>query len=215
MSDIGVNKNVVIPKGQSQAISRLYNLLANRAKALPALGVPFPPFPYGSPVQGPGSARPQYPVGPAFHGPGKMIDDLPPGSGFFDPHGRFRPFPPGPYIAHPNGVFSSPHYPGGYIVPQSIGFPPPHPGPHGHRVLPAHGSGSRLDPIVLPDPAPRPQAKPFVPSNMPPPPLPTRITTARGKTAEEARKVRTYGFPPLPGSRPGENASSMKRKAGE
>ncbi len=56
MSDFYVNKNVVISEEQGEALSRLYNLLADRAKALPALGFPFPPiFPYGGPGQHPPS----------------------------------------------------------------------------------------------------------------------------------------------------------------
>ena len=61
---------------------------------------------------------------------------------------------------------------------------------------------------IAPSPIPVVQPFPFVPSSMPPPPLPSRIGTARGKTIEEAKKVRDYGFPPLPSSRPGRRAES-------
>ena len=98
------------------------------------------------------------------------------------------------------------------MVGNQRGFLIPHyPGFHG-PLMPNAGMAFTAPGLVMPQP-------PFIPSSMPPPPLPSRVGTARGKTAEEAKKVRDYGFPPLPSSRPGmrtgTNMSPAERKLEE
>ena len=191
MSDMGVTKNTIISREQSQATARLYAHLASRAQGSSRLA---------------GSIPPRLPGGAFIHHPGNVVSQHP--GGAFPHAGSLLPHHPGTVlIPHPGGVFSSPHYPGGIFVPHPSGFFPPD--------LGMQGNGPRTNHKVSSNPGPSPQARPFVPSSMPPPPVPTRIGTARGKTAEEAKKVRDYGFPPLPGSRPGINLLGMKRKLGE
>ena len=185
IEDIRLAKNHIIPREQSLAIARLYGHLASRSQGASIFaGRTLPPLPVGPFVHRPGSITPQHPGGPFLHPSGSVLP------------------PDAVLIEHPGGVFSSPHYPGGYFVPHPSGFRPP------------HGSGHSSIPAILSSPLASPQARSFIPSSMPPPPVPTRIGTARGKTAEEAKKVRDYGFPPLPGSRPGGNVYGTKRKSG-
>jgi len=203
ISDIGIVKNTIIPHEQSAATALLYKLLSIRAQGSSRLAA-------GIFATAPGGAFGQYQgnVVPQHHG-GAFPHLLKHPGGVHHYHGSIIP-PPIDLIPHPGGVFTSPRYPGGYFVPHNSGFFPPPPPPPGTL-----GDGSRSNPIILPNPVPHPQARHFVPSSMLPPPIPLRIGTARGRTVEEAKKVRDYGFPPLPGSRPGGNPLETKRKLGE
>ena len=182
-------KNHYVSRELGIAIGRLYTLLADRSKLLTFRGRTLPPLPIGPPIRPPGNIVPQH--------PGHAFPNYP-GSGF--PYNRGQLF-----YEHPGGVFTSPLYPGGYFVPQSSNFRPSQSSPPDNVAY-----STRVPQLP---PMPIRQAPPFVPSSMPPPPVPTRIGTARGKTAEEAKKVRDFGFPPLPGSRPGESTLGMKRKS--
>jgi len=202
ISDIGIVKNTIIPQEQSAATALLYKLLSIRAQGSSRLAAGiFATAPGGAFGQYQGNVVPQHPGGAFPH----VLQH--PG-GVHHHHGSIVP-PPLDLIPHPGGVFTSPRYPGGYFVPHNSGFFPPPPPPPGTL-----GDGSRGNPIILPNPVPHPQARQFVPSSMPPPPIPPRIGTARGRTVEEAKKVRDYGFPPLPGSRPGVNLQGTKRRLG-
>lgn len=203
ISDIGIVKNTIIPQEQSAATALLYKLLSIRAQGSSRLAAGiFATAPGGTFGQYQGSVVPQHPGGAFPHIPQHL-------SGVHHFHGSMIP-PPIDLIPHPGGVFTSPRYPGGYFVPHNSGFFPPPPPPPGTL-----GDGSRSNPIILSNSVPHSQARHFVPSSMPPPPIPLRIGTARGRTVEEAKKVRDYGFPPLPGSRPGGNPLGTKRTLGE
>lgn len=190
VAEVQTMKNVLISREQSQATSRFYTVLANCAQIFsrPGRSV-FPQL---------NRAFLPHHTGAGFPQPADPTVSHPPGAGF----------PPNPGPAYPKqpGIFI-PHHPGGVIYYHSGGKLPLQP----VNVT----NGPRLPPIVSPAALPSPQPRPSLPSSMPPPPLPGRIGTARGKTVEEAKKVRDYGFPPLPGSRPGMNALAPKRKLGE
>lgn len=203
ISEIGIVKNTIIPQEQSAATALLYKLLSIRAQGSSRLAAGiFATAPGGTFGHHQGSVVPQHPGGALPHIPKHL-------SGVHHFHGSMIP-PPIDLIPHPGGVFTSPRYPGGYFVPHNSGFFPPPPPPPGTL-----GDGSRSNPIILSNPVPDPQARHFVPSSMPPPPIPLRIGTARGRTVEEAKKVRDYGFPPLPGSRPGGDPLGAKRTVRE
>ena len=179
-------KNLIIPKDQSQATSRFYATLASRAQ---------------------GSSRPCGQIHPSrSNGIGSI--SIPQaynqvqGS---DPFGRPAAFNAAIKPLYVDSFGS--HIPGQVHINLSGGF-----NTHildsqqGVLIRPSFNSYSGLMPTdhtAATSPTPVVQQFPFVPSSMPPPPLPLRIGTARGKTIEEAKKVRDYGFPPLPSSRPG------------
>ena len=195
MDQAGVIKNSIIPKDQSLATSRFYGALANRARGPSRPGVSLIPFHTNIVAHVPSHPFPG-PPGPQlsngfgdnyFSSHGININGGIPHNFYGNTHG-----PPIPYMVGNQRGFLVPHHPGLY------------------NHLPPNGE------VVIHGPAPVAQQSPFVPSSMPPPPIPSRVGTARGKTAEEARKVRDYGFPPLPSSRPGmqlaHNISPAKRK---
>ena len=184
-------KNIVIPKDQSQATSRFYATLASHAQGSSRPGgqmhpsrsndigsISIPQAYDGVHGSGP-FGRP-----PAFN---PAIQPL-----YVDTFGRHIPSQ-----AHANlsGGFNT------HILDSQQGVLIP-------RRSNSYGGLLPTDHTVAPSPTPVVQQSPFVPSSMPPPPLPSRIGTARGKTIEEAKKIRDYGFPPLPSSRPGRRVDS-------
>lgn len=179
-------KNLIIPKDQSQVTSRFYTTLASRAQ---------------------GSSRPSgclHPqqgldVGPLFtsQGPNRLLGPTP----LSRPAALGEPFPP-PQVGTAGNCIPNPIHDNlsGNSVPSAISNQP------GSVVTHRINRYGRLVPtggVVPTIPTPEARYGPFVPSNMPPPPVPSRVGIARGKTVEEAKKVRDYGFPPLPSSRPG------------
>ena len=199
MGQAGVVKNCIIPKDQSLATSKLYATLARCAQpsSRPSISL----IPYHSSVlnsnigaQAPGPFP--MPVVPSH--PGGFGEGILPSYGSNINGGL-----PHPFLGGLHGNFI-PHTIGnqrGFLVPH-------HPGLYGHVMAAGELAPTAPGPVV--------HQPYFVPSNAPPPPLPFRVGTARGKTAEEAKKVRDYGFPPLPSSRPGlpvgTSLSSTKRK---
>ena len=202
MSQAGVIKNCIIPKDQSLATSKLYATLARCAQgsSQPGIGL----MPYHSSVLN--SNVDAYAPGPV------PMPVVPSHIGGFGE--SFLPS----YRSNINGPLPHPFFGGlhGNFIPHMIGnqrgfLVPHHPGLYAHVMAPGELMATMPGPVV--------QQPPFVPSPVLPPPLPSRVGTARGKTAEEAKKVRDYGFPPLPSSRPGLPAcasrSSAKRKLEE
>lgn len=187
-------KNLIVPRNQGQATSRFYATLASRAQ---------------------GSSRPG----------GDVL--LSQSCGINTP--QFYSQTPGPInldcsptfseaFTFPNHSNANSHVrkaiqalESGTFVPDTMAI-----NQQGNLVPHRLNRYGRLVPInntALPNPQPvNPQPvnpqRPFLPSNTPPPPIPSRVGTARGKTVEEAKKVRDYGFPPLPSSRPGKRADT-------
>ena len=198
MEQAGVMKNIIIPKDQGLATSRLYATLVNCAQGSSRLGGILLPHHASN-------------LGPGFiaHAPGPF----PTATRAHYANGFGESFPP--YGSSVNGGIRHPFhgdFTGGFIphvIGNQRGFLVPY-----HSSFYSHLVPNGDNPINVPGPVV--QQRPFIPSSMPPPPLPSRIGTARGKTAEEAKKVRDYGFPPLPSSRPGIRAgatgSLAKRK---
>ena len=202
MGQAGVIKNCIITKDQGLATSKLYATLARCAQSSSRPGISL--IPYHSSVINSNIVA---------HAPGPIPMPVVPGhsSGFGE---NFLP----PYGSNFNGALLHPFLGGlhGNFIPHMIGnqrgyLVPHNPGFYGHVMTTGELAPTAPGPVV--------QQTPFVPSSIPPPPLPSRVGTARGKTAEEAKKVRDYGFPPLPSSRPGLRAgtslSSAKRKLEE
>lgn len=192
VAEAELTKNAFFSRQRSEATSRFYNILANCVESFSM------PDSLTLPQQhGPVLPQPHL-TGDAFPQPTTSIMSHPPVAGIHPRLGPAYPRQPGIFIPHhPGGVVY--YHPGGEFPLQPVNV----------------GNGPRLPPIISPVARPTPRPRQGVPSRMPPPPLPGRIGTARGKSVEEARKVRDYGFPPLPGSRPGTNALVTKRKLGE
>lgn len=184
-------KNVIIPKDQSQATSRFYATLASRAQ---------------------GSSRPAGQIHPSRS---NDIGSISIPQTYDKVQESYSSGRPTTFNAAINPLYVNSfgsHIPSQVHVNLSGGF-------NNHvlniqqGVLVPHYFNSYnglmpTDHTAAPSPTPVVPQFPFVPSSMPPPPLPSRIGTARGKTIEEAKKVRDYGFPPLPSSRPGRRAES-------
>lgn len=202
MDQAGVIKNCIIPKDQSLATSKLYATLARCAQGSSRPGISLNP--YHSNVLS--SNIDAHAPGPF---PMPVVPSHPGGFGesFLPSYGsNINGGPPHPFLGGFHGNFI-PH-----VIGNQRGFLVPHyPGVYGHVMATGELAPTAPGPVV--------QQRPFVPSSEPPPPLPYRVGTARGKTAEEAKKVRDYGFPPLPSSRPGLRADtrlpSAKRKLDE
>lgn len=185
-------KNLIVPRAQGQATSRFYATLASRAQ---------------------GSSRPG---GDVLLSQGRGINSI--------NAPQFYSQTPGPAtldcsptsseaFTFPNHSNANSHVPKaiqplerGTFVPDTMAIDQ-----QGNLVPHRLNRYGRLVPInntALPNPQPVNPQRPFLPSNTPPPPIPSRVGTARGKTFEEAKKVRDYGFPPLPSSRPGKLADT-------
>lgn len=186
MDQAGIMKNIIIPKDQALVTSRLYATLSSRAQSSFRPGrtlLPYLASNSGSDVVTQVSAP-----FPTANFPHKSSAS---GEGFSTSYGGNMN---GGIPYHFHGNFGGgfiPHMVGnqrGFLVPHYAGF-------HGQLMLNGEMAITAPGP-VMPHP-------PFIPSSMPPPPLPSRVGTARGKTTEEAKKIRDYGFPPLPSSRPG------------
>lgn len=185
-------KNLIIPRKQGQATSRFYATLASRAQ---------------------GSSRPGGGVllsqgcdihsieTPQFYSqtPGLITLDCSPtfGEAFtFPNHSNASSHLPKPIQASQSATFV-PHT----MANNQQGILVPHRLNRYGRLVPVNN-------IVPPSPQTVDPQRPFLPSSTPPPPIPSRVGTARGKTIEEATKVRDYGFPPLPSSKPGKRADT-------
>ena len=185
-------KNLIIPRSQGQATSRFYATLASRAQ--------------GSSRPGGGALLSQgYGINsintPEFYSqtPGPITLDCSPtfSEAFpFPNHSNANSHMPKPIQAFQSRTF----VPDTMAVNQQGNLVP-------HR-LNRYGRLVPINNTALPKPQPLNPQRPFLPSNTPPPPIPSRVGTARGKTVEEAKKVRDYGFPPLPSSRPGKRADT-------
>ena len=183
-------KNLIIPKDQSHATSRFYATLASHAQ---------------------GSSRPGGQIHPSRSNGISSISipqayDEVHGFGPFDHPTTFKAaINPlnvdgfGRHLSHVHANLSGDL--NAHMLSSQQNILIPHRFNNYSGLMPTDGIGA-------PSPTPVVQQFPFVPSSMPPPPLPSRIGTARGKTVEEAKKVRDYGFPPLPSSRPGRRVES-------
>ena len=183
----GIIKNSIISRDQSHATSRLYAILASRAQGSSRRdGGVIPGRPSGNAPTFPHAPN-LIQTAPLCHQPSIIHGSFPPPE--LDNFGR----------GYSQQVDSNLSQLNRECIPHFIGDQRGIVVPHQPGVYVQQEPKHALVPVE-----PRSDIqRPFVPSSISPPPIPWRVGTARGKTVEEAKKVRDYGFPPLPSSRPG------------